>query len=45
MKTFGHGMFYGDTDQRRRVDAIELAELRPTVPEHAVETHTHSDAH
>lgn len=49
MKTFGHGMFYGATERRQRIGdgdhAIELAELQPTVPEHAVESHTHSDAH
>lgn len=49
MKTFGRGMFYGATERRQRIGdgdaAIELAELQPTVPEHAVETHTHSDAH
>jgi len=45
MKTFGHGMFYGATEHRQQVGAIALAELQPTVPEHDVESHTHSDAH
>ncbi|MFZ5637922.1 MAG: helix-turn-helix domain-containing protein [Pseudomonadota bacterium] len=45
MKTFDRGMFYGDVERRRRVGDIELAELQPTVPEHEVETHTHTDAH
>lgn len=45
MKTFRKGMFYGDFTLRRRVGAIELAELTPTVPEHDVETHSHDDAH
>lgn len=44
MKTFPSGMFYGDFARRRRVGAIELAELRPIVPEHEVETHSHDDA-
>ncbi len=45
MKIFRQGMFYGDFALRRRVGAIELAELKPTVPEHDVETHSHDDAH
>jgi AraC family transcriptional regulator len=45
MKTFDRGMFYGDIERRRRAGTIELAELQPTVPEHEVETHTHTDAH
>ena len=45
MKIFRKGMFYGDFARRRRVGAIELAELQPTVPEHDVETHSHDDAH
>jgi AraC family transcriptional regulator len=49
MKMFSQGMFYGRSELRQRVvhadDAIDLAELQPTVPEHEVETHTHSDAH
>ena len=42
---FGHGSFYGDYRERRQVGDLALAELRPTVPEHEVETHTHDDAH
>lgn len=45
MKIFRKGMFYGDVARRRRVGAIELAELQPTVPEHEVEAHSHDDAH
>jgi hypothetical protein len=45
IKIFRQGMFYGDFALRRRVGAIDLAELRPTVPEHEVETHSHDDAH
>lgn len=45
MKTFHPGMFYGDVEHRQRVHDIALAELQPTVPEHEIETHTHTDAH
>lgn len=45
MKIFRQGMFYGDFAVRRSVGAIELAELKPTVPEHEVEAHSHDDAH
>lgn len=45
MKILGSGMFYGDIERRRQVGAIALAELQPTVPEHEIETHSHSDAH
>lgn len=41
----GHGAFYGDYREQRRVGELALAELRPTVPEHEVRTHTHDDAH
>ena len=39
------GAFFGDLHERRTVGEIALSELRPTVPEHAIETHTHDDAH
>jgi len=41
----GHGRFYGDYRERRQAGDLDLAELRPTVPEHEVDTHTHDDAH
>jgi AraC family transcriptional regulator len=40
-----HGRFYGDYQQQRGVGELALAELRPTVPEHEIATHTHDDAH
>ncbi|WP_123088525.1 helix-turn-helix transcriptional regulator [Montanilutibacter psychrotolerans] len=43
--TLGHGTFYGDYRERRQVGDLAIADLRPTVPEHDVETHTHDDAH
>lgn len=39
------GAFFGDTQLRRSVGDFVLSELRPTVPERAIETHTHDDAH
>jgi AraC family transcriptional regulator len=39
------GQFFGDYQKRREVFGMSIAELTPTVPEHAVETHTHTDAH
>lgn len=44
-KRMAHGHFLGHYQARRQVGALALAELRPTVPEHAVERHTHDDAH
>ncbi|WP_457096697.1 AraC family transcriptional regulator [Lysobacter sp. P5_B9] len=41
----GHGAFYGDYREQRLVGPLALAEMRPTVPEHDVQTHTHDDAH
>lgn len=41
----GHGAFYGDYREQRRVGELALAEMRPTVPEHDIHTHTHDDAH
>jgi AraC family transcriptional regulator len=41
----GHGAFYGDYREQRHVGDLALAEMRPTVPEHDVHTHTHDDAH
>jgi AraC family transcriptional regulator len=41
----GHGRFYGDYREQRQVGDLALAELRPTVPEHEIETHTHDNAH
>ncbi|HEV8695412.1 MAG TPA: hypothetical protein VGQ93_14710 [Lysobacter sp.] len=41
----GHGRFYGDYREQRQVGDLALAELRPTVPEHDIETHTHDNAH
>jgi AraC family transcriptional regulator len=41
----GHGAFYGDYREQRHVGHLALAEMRPTVPEHDVHTHTHDDAH
>jgi len=41
----GHGAFFGDYRERRHAGDLALAELRPTVPEHDVHTHTHEDAH
>ena len=39
------GQFLGDRRRRLRVEAIELADMRPTVPRHAVHAHTHEEAH
>lgn len=44
-RRLANGVFYGDVCERRTVGGIALSELRPTVPEHAIETHTHDDAH
>ena len=41
----GRGRFYGDYRAQCQVGELALAELRPTVPEHEVVTHTHGDAH
>lgn len=43
--TLEHGRFFGDYRHERRIGSLSLAELRPTVPEHEVQTHTHEDAH
>lgn len=43
--SFSHGQFLGDYRDRRQIGAISLAELRPTVPEHEVLRHSHSDGH
>lgn len=40
-----HGHFLGHYQARRQVGALALAEMRPTIPEHAVGRHTHDDAH
>jgi AraC family transcriptional regulator len=40
-----HGHFYGQHHARRQVGTLVLTDLRPTVPEHEVERHTHDDAH
>lgn len=42
---FAHGHFYGHYQRQRVLGPMALAELAPTVPEHAVEAHTHEDAH
>ena len=42
---FARGRFLGRYQARRRVGALDLAEIEPTVPEHEVELHTHEDAH
>lgn len=42
---FAHGQFLGRYDMRRQVGGFSFAELSPTVPAHAVETHTHDDGH
>ncbi|MBP6749276.1 MAG: hypothetical protein KA144_06520, partial [Xanthomonadaceae bacterium] len=44
-RRLANGAFFGDLHERRTVGEIALSELRPTVPEHAIETHTHDDAH
>lgn len=44
-RRLANGAFYGDLHERRTVGEVALSELRPTVPEHAIETHTHDDAH
>jgi len=41
----GRGRFYGDYRAQCQVGDLALAELRPTVPEHEIVTHTHEDAH
>ena len=41
----GHGAFYGDYREQRQIGDLALAEMRPTVPEHEIQTHTHDDAH
>lgn len=42
---FAHGHFYGHYQRQRALGTLALAELAPSVPEHAVEAHTHEDAH
>lgn len=42
---FQHGEFFGHYAHRRQVAGLALADLAPTLPEHAVHTHTHDDAH
>lgn len=42
---FAPGQFLGDQQLRRRVAGIELADMRPTVPQHEVHVHTHEEAH
>ncbi len=42
---FLHGQFFGAALGRRSLPGLELALLRPTVPEHEVRTHTHAEAH
>ena len=42
---FAPGQFLGDRQVRRRVGGIELADMRPTVPRHEVQAHTHDEAH
>ncbi|MBZ5710777.1 helix-turn-helix transcriptional regulator [Nannocystis pusilla] len=39
------GQFLGAFERRRTAHGLALADLRPTVPEHEVHTHTHDDAH
>lgn len=41
----GAGEFLGQRHSRRRLPDFELADMRPTVPKHAVHTHTHDEAH
>jgi AraC family transcriptional regulator len=40
-----HGHFLGHYQARRQAGVLALAEMRPSIPEHAVERHTHDDAH
>lgn len=40
-----HGRFYGDYREQRQIGDLALAEMRPTIPEHEIQTHTHDDAH
>jgi len=42
---FQHGEFFGHYAHRREVAGLALADLAPTLPEHAVHTHTNDDAH
>lgn len=42
---FSPGQFLGDRQLRRCVAGIELADMRPTVPSHEVQAHTHDEAH
>lgn len=42
---FAPGQFLGDFQVRQSVHGLALANMRPTVPEHEVQTHTHDDAH
>ncbi|MCY1059105.1 helix-turn-helix transcriptional regulator [Nannocystis sp. SCPEA4] len=42
---FVPGQFLGAFERQRTAHGLALADLRPTVPEHQVHTHTHDDAH
>jgi len=42
---FVPGHFLGAFERQRRAHGLALADLRPTVPEREVHTHTHEDAH
>ena len=42
---FQPGQFFGAYQARRSLLDCQLADLRPTVPEHEVAVHTHDDAH
>ncbi len=42
---FQHGQFLGSSHKRRESFGLGISDMTPTVPEHAVETHTHDDAH
>ena len=42
---FHHGQFLGSCLKRRESFGLGMSDMTPTVPEYAVETHTHDDAH
>lgn len=42
---FRAGQFYGHGDTRCTLPGIALADMRPTIPKHAVGEHTHQEAH
>lgn len=44
-RIFGHDQFLGRHEARWHAPGFSLARLVPTVPEHAVEEHTHAEGH